>query len=138
MYVCIYQLWTVYEVNMLYMDLLGLYWPKIYVMYYSCQWNEHFYLIWFENIANVKISWCLFVIAGYWTKLSQYSIWTFLIMIMKKNMHFTGVCNILFSLTNLLWCCKVSSVLWFRNRWYDFTFFLYALRREKMLSGLAR
>jgi hypothetical protein len=28
MYVCIYQLWTFYEVNMLYMDLLGLYWPK--------------------------------------------------------------------------------------------------------------
>ena len=24
----IYQLWTFYEVNMLYMDLLGLYWPK--------------------------------------------------------------------------------------------------------------
>jgi len=23
----IYQLWTFYEVNMLYMDLLGLYWP---------------------------------------------------------------------------------------------------------------
>ena len=57
----------------------------------------HFYLIWFENIANVKISGCLFVIQGFWTKLSQYSIWTFLIMIKKTNYalcHFTGVCNI--------------------------------------------
>ena len=33
------QSWTFYEVNMLYMDLLGLYWPKIYVMYYSCHWK---------------------------------------------------------------------------------------------------
>jgi hypothetical protein len=57
----------------------------------------HFYLIWFENIANVKISRCLFVIESFWTKLSQYSIWTFLIMIKKTNYalcHFTGVCNI--------------------------------------------
>ena len=24
--------------------------------------------------------------------------------------------------SKVVWCCKVSSVLWFRNRWYDFTF----------------
>ena len=60
----IIQLWTFYEVNMLYMDLLRLYWPRTksevniiliigpyitywqskkslitYVMYYSCHWN---------------------------------------------------------------------------------------------------
>ena len=44
----IYQLWTFYKVNMLYMDLLGLYWPKtksmdllgLYVILCDkvCQW----------------------------------------------------------------------------------------------------
>ena len=68
-----------------YCVIIYIYTNVLYV--YANEEFEHCYLIWFENIANEKISRCLFVIEGYWTKLSQYSIWTFLIMLKKKNIH---------------------------------------------------
>ena len=58
----------------------------------------------------------------------------------KSNYHTTKTTMAPITLwcSKVMWCCKVLSVLWFRNRSYDFTFFFCALRREKMLSGLAR
>jgi hypothetical protein len=55
----IYQLWTFYEVNMLYMDLLGLYWPrttttkKYFVPFFiNCKcthWLKHL-AVWKSNL----------------------------------------------------------------------------------------
>ena len=54
----IYQLWTFYEVNMLYMDLLGLYWPRTkyiiltgpYITYWQSKKSFIFILHMFFNI----------------------------------------------------------------------------------------
>jgi hypothetical protein len=40
----------------------------------------------------------------------------------KSNYHTTKTTMAPITLwcSKVVWCCKVSSVLWFRNRWYDF------------------
>ena len=47
----------------------------------------------------------------------------------KFNYHTitTTMAPIILWCSKVVWCCKVSSVLWFRNRWYEFTFFFLRL-----------
>ena len=43
----------------------------------------------------------------------------------KSNCHAitTTMAHITLRCSKVVWCCKLLSLLWFRNRWYDFTFF---------------